>query len=138
MGGSMGGAWGCECVGRVWRHTNQLCRSAAAWAGTDQLRRSHPPTHQPAHPQAKIDPAGTDIGTVNNILGLVFTMTVFLGMFNCMTVQPVRWHCTPVCLPGVALRSCRGGVKQAPPAGAVLPMQCAGQPQTPAPCAPSR
>jgi hypothetical protein len=39
--------------------------------------------------QAKIDPAGTDVGTVNSIMGMIFTLTAFLGSFNTMTVQPV-------------------------------------------------
>ncbi|KAL4442124.1 hypothetical protein ABPG77_011385 [Micractinium sp. CCAP 211/92] len=30
-----------------------------------------------------------DVSTVQNIMGLIFVLTVFLGMFNAMTVQPV-------------------------------------------------
>ena len=39
--------------------------------------------------QGKLDEGGTDVATVQNVMGLVFVLTTFLGMFNCMTVQPV-------------------------------------------------
>eukprot|EP00887_Chlorella_sp_A99_P006759 scaffold3.g6759.t1 len=39
--------------------------------------------------EGKLDPAGVGIQAVQNISGLIFSMTIFLGMFNCMTVMPV-------------------------------------------------
>ncbi|KAL4427934.1 hypothetical protein ABPG75_002023 [Micractinium tetrahymenae] len=41
--------------------------------------------------QGKLGNSGdtVDVSTVQNIMGLIFVLTVFLGMFNAMTVQPV-------------------------------------------------
>ncbi|GAB4819215.1 hypothetical protein N2152v2_006261 [Parachlorella kessleri] len=39
--------------------------------------------------EGKLDESGVGISTVQNIMGLIYSMAIFLGMFNAMTVQPV-------------------------------------------------
>ncbi|KAI3428353.1 hypothetical protein D9Q98_006733 [Chlorella vulgaris] len=39
--------------------------------------------------EGDLDPAGADVATVQNIMGLIFVVCIFLGMYNLMTIQPV-------------------------------------------------
>jgi ABC-type multidrug transport system permease subunit len=46
--------------------------------------------------QGKIDPNGATIGDVQNVLGLLFSMAVFVGMFNANNVLPLLFSERPV------------------------------------------